>query len=145
MAKNFLSNRNFWNPGEAVVIWDDRLWLGNSYVYLYKVFKVQKYLRTAVRIYDFVVENNWKVHNYELLEWAPKSNYLNTITNSLFMVLCGRLYETTGDQKYLDSLLKMYKLLFSQENQFIRKVQVGVFPDYFDGGGFYTYNQGVPL
>lgn len=106
-----------------MIIWDDRIWLGNAYVQLYKVFKVEKYLRIAVRLYNFVVENNWKMHNYDGIEWKPKTNYKNTITNSLFLVLCGRLYDVTFEEKYIDSMKKMYRYLFTQENKFANGVK----------------------
>ena len=77
------------------IIWDDRIWLGNAYVQLYKVFSEEKYFRVAEKLYDFVVEYNWKPHDYGGIEWRPTSHYMNTITSSLFMVFSGRLYEVT--------------------------------------------------
>ena len=79
----FFSNSNFWDPKNKVIIWDDRLWLGNSYLFLYMVFRDEKYLQVGMELYSFILKCNadWRAENYRGLEWKPGTDYRNSITN----------------------------------------------------------------
>jgi hypothetical protein len=38
-----ISNKNFWDSDNPNCLWDDRLWMGCSYLMLYSEFKIKKY------------------------------------------------------------------------------------------------------
>ena len=107
-------NKDYWDPNNLNIIWDDKLWLGITYVALFKAFRVEKYLRVAMRLYDFTKEHNWKPNNYLGLIWKPGGNYKNTITNGLFFLLCCRLFDVTREPRFLESSVAMYQFLFKQ-------------------------------
>ena len=79
----FFKNNNFWDPTNKAIIWDDRLWLGNSYLFLYNVFRVEGYLLVAVELYKFILQccADWRAENYKGLESKPGSGCLSSITN----------------------------------------------------------------
>lgn len=51
----YFSNHKFWDPKNLRIIWDDRLWLGNSYLELYKRFPIQKYLDVSIKLYNLII------------------------------------------------------------------------------------------
>lgn len=51
-------NTNYWDPNNTDIIWDDKLWLGNSYLALYSVFGANNYFETAKMLYQLCVEKN---------------------------------------------------------------------------------------
>lgn len=59
-------NSNFWDPTNKAIIWDDRLWLGNSYLFLYNIFRVERYLMVATELYKFILKScaDWRADNY---------------------------------------------------------------------------------
>lgn len=114
LDKSWVANKQFWDPTNINILWDDRLWLGLSYLQLYTQFKVQDYLDVALKLFQFVLDNNDDPFkkDYIGLRWKSKEDYRNTITNGLFMVFAGRLYGVTSEKKYLEIAKKQYQVLF---------------------------------
>ncbi|KAF9262689.1 glycoside hydrolase family 76 protein [Marasmius fiardii PR-910] len=83
------------------------------------------------------------------LFWSGARDYKNAITNELYMVTSGYLYEVTKDQKYLDNLKNIWKWL-KESNM---RGTNGLFNDGLtkdgkcdnNGQTTWTYNQGVVL
>ena len=82
-----LIDDNFWDPKNTYIIWDDRQWLGLSYVELYREFSTHasahKYLEVAEHLYDLIVKDNADPSSpdYIGVEWKPGTNYRNCVTN----------------------------------------------------------------
>ena len=139
------SNHNFWDPANDQIIWEYRLWLGCSYLELYKQSKIEKYLTVAVRLYELIVTRNADptAAAYKGIFWSPKTQYYNSISNQLFMAFAGKLFDVTGNPRHLQAAERQQWLLFQQSAKYINNNTMDIFPDAEGAFGFYSYNQGT--
>ena len=141
------SNHNFWDPANDQIIWEYRLWLGCSYLELYKQSKIEKYLTVAVRLYELIVTRNADptAAAYKGIFWSPKTQYYNSISNQLFMAFAGKLFDVTGNPRHLQAAERQQWLLFQQSAKYINNNTMDIFPDGVGAYGFYSYNQIMAL
>ncbi len=123
--------------------YDDNVWLALDFCALYEVTKNEKYLNKALQLYDFIY-SGWDEISGGGIYWCEqKKTSKNTCSNAPSAVLCAKLYQITGDEKYLNQSIKTYE--WTKNN--LMDPTDGVYWDNVNVKGKidqrkYTYNSG---
>lgn len=125
---------------------DDNQWIGLAYADAYKRTSDKKYLNLAEEIYRFMM-TGFDLNLGGGLYWRENDTTTkNTCSNGPGIVLALKLYNTTGNKKFLDTAM----LLYNWTNNHLQAAD-GLFYDAIKvpGGKIdsakYTYNTGTLL
>jgi hypothetical protein len=130
--------------------YDDNEWVGLQDVQHYALYRDQSSLRQARKIFDLVV-SGWDTDPSHAdpggVFWtqATWSSDRNTVSNMPGAELGLRLYQITGQRRYLNWALKMYHWT----NTYLQRPD-GLYKDHLGLDGtveptVWSYNQGVPV
>lgn len=129
--------------GHSNRFYDDNVWLALDFCTFYANTQNKKYLDKALEIYDFVY-SGWDGNLGGGVYWCEqKKTSKNTCSNAPSAVLSARLYQLTGDEKFLSRAVETY--LWTKNNLLDRSDFV-----YWDNVALdgkidkrkYTYNSG---
>ena len=94
--------------GRSDRFYDDNVWLALDFCSLYASTKNKRYLDNAVETYDFVY-SGWDGSLNGGIYWCEqKKTSKNTCSNAPSAVLSARLYQLTGDEKFLSRAIETY-------------------------------------
>jgi len=129
--------------------YDDSGWWALAWLKAYDRYHNPKYLKTAEKIFAYMLQNGWDDRCGGGMNWMRNHPYKNAVTNELFILLAARLAahqtDTARRTYYLNQSLKCYNWL--QQSGMRNKDFL-----YNDGldkncnnnhGITWTYNQGV--
>ena len=127
---------------------DDVLWWSLAFDKAYKLTSNEEYLALAQLTFDHVLRDiDGNLCGGGVL-WDHKKTYKNSITNELLLDVSTKLYETTGDSKYLDIAITSWAW-FESSGLLDGLVSDGLKDSPDCGvnlqGCPWTYNQGVLL
>lgn len=141
----------YWVP-----LYDDNAWISCTMMRLYNITNDTKYLEVARHLFEDMM-GSWNDDEVGGLPWGDPTNAnyggptnLATPTNGPACVLGFRLYEATGEQKYLDDAMKIYSFL----RQYILDPGTGKVLNGIDGktlestgeaASLYSYNHGTVM
>lgn len=87
--------------------YDDNDWIGLDFIDLYAITKNKKYLRKAETVWRFIedgTDNRFGGGVY----WSEEKRSKNTCSSAPAAVFAVKLYEATGDKKYLETAKSIY-------------------------------------
>ena len=88
--------------------YDDNVWLALDFCALYASTKNHKYLDKALEIYEFIY-SGWDENLDGGIYWCEqKKTSKNTCSNAPSAVLSAKLYQLTGDEKFLSRSIETY-------------------------------------
>lgn len=129
--------------------YDDNAWIGIDMVDWYTETKNKRYLEQAVVVWNYLIDHGWNSQCGGGIRWQELGTPTfgtNTCSTAPTAVLGCKLYQTTGDKKYLDWAIKCYDYLLSHlqdksDHLFYDNIQ----PDGSIGRAKFSYNSGQPL
>ncbi len=130
--------------GGGDAFYDDNIWIALELYRSYRLLGDERYLRTAEGLFDYVT-GGWNEEQGGLYWKESDCTIMTTCTNAPTIMMAIRLYDETGDWKYLDWAEKIYGWV---KNTLL--ADDGVFWDHIDENGRiertkWTYNTGMMI
>lgn len=147
-----------WSSGRDkywVPLFDDNAWIGCTMMRIYDINKDSRYLEAARYLFEDMMKW-WDEEGVGGLPWGdPRYDYggqhnQSTPTNGPACILGFRIYEATGEQKYLDDAMRIYEFLREYiVDPATGKVVNGINGLTLDcsgeGANIYSYNHGTVM
>ncbi len=134
LAKN---NNSYWNT-----FYDDMEWMALACLRVYQATGINKYRTTAIQLWDWIIGGWTDVNNGGIMWASGNPNSKNACSNGPAMILAARLYNLTGEEKYLTWAKRIYLWM----DQYLYDSYTGYIWDgynNFNVGNVYTYNIGT--
>ena len=126
--------------------YDDNQWIAIACLDAYNRTKENKYLKTAIKIYHFMMTGFDTLSGGGLYWKEDEKTSKNTCSNGPGIIIALQLYKYTKEQHYLDTALLLYhwvnQHLQAPEGVYYDNIRI---PSLKIGAAFYTYNAGTML
>jgi len=147
LLKDFYDGIERANNGFTNDFYDDMSWMGIALTRSYLVTGHEDYLNTAILLWEDII-TGWNGQHGGGISWNKQMPYYkNTPSNATAAILSFRLYEITGENKYLsmgDSILDWLRLTLVDETTGLVWDGIGrEGGDHIDKDWLFTYNQGT--
>lgn len=139
-----------------VPLFDDNAWISCTMMRLYDITKDEKYLNAAKYLFEDMMQW-WDVEGVGGLPWGdPRDaawggpHNVGLPTNGPATVLAFRLFDATGEQKYLDDALRLYEvireyLLDPATGKVVNGIDGATLDCSGEGTRVYSYNHGTAM
>lgn len=123
--------------------YDDNIWISREFLNAYELLGNEEYLTKSVGVAEYIW-SGWANDELGGIYWKEQGKTSrNTCSNAPAVILFGRLYELTKDQKYLDRAKSCYDFCYNN----LRDPSDNVYWDNISNAGAitnwkFTYNTG---